>query len=96
MEVWALEGFGVAHILQEMLTYKSDHIRARQEVLGTTIIGGTIPKPEDTPESFQLLVRELRWLWNGIISLYLRITSRLRGRKLNQNESENFFYDRSV
>ncbi|KAF9611980.1 hypothetical protein IFM89_037263 [Coptis chinensis] len=32
MEVWALEGFGVAHILQEMLTYKSDHIRARQEV----------------------------------------------------------------
>ena len=43
MEVWALEGFGVAHILQEMLTYKSDHIRARQEVLGTTITGGTIP-----------------------------------------------------
>ncbi|KAL0386681.1 UNVERIFIED_CONTAM: DNA-directed RNA polymerase subunit beta [Sesamum latifolium] len=43
MEVWALEGFGVAHILQEMLTYKSDHIRARQKVLGTTIIGGTIP-----------------------------------------------------
>jgi DNA-directed RNA polymerase subunit beta len=37
MEVWALEGFGVSHILQEMLTYKSDHIRARQEVLGTTI-----------------------------------------------------------
>ncbi|KAL5736876.1 hypothetical protein ACOSP7_031334 [Xanthoceras sorbifolium] len=51
MEVWALEGFGVAHILQEMLTYKSDHIRAR-----------TIPKPEDAPESFRLLVRELRSL----------------------------------
>nr|UDZ61115.1 RNA polymerase beta subunit [Albidella oligococca] len=62
MEVWALEGFGVAHILQEMLTYKSDHIRARQEVLGTTIIGGTIPSPEDAPESFRLLVRELRSL----------------------------------
>ncbi|KVI11486.1 DNA-directed RNA polymerase, subunit 2 [Cynara cardunculus var. scolymus] len=31
MEVWALEGFGAAYILQEMLTYKSDHIRARQE-----------------------------------------------------------------
>ncbi|PHT59674.1 DNA-directed RNA polymerase subunit beta [Capsicum baccatum] len=62
MEVWALEGFGVAHILQEMLTYKSDHIRARQEVLGTTIIGGTIPNPEDAPESFRLLVRELRSL----------------------------------
>nr|QYF08870.1 RNA polymerase beta subunit [Dianthus fruticosus subsp. occidentalis] len=62
MEVWALEGFGVAHILQEMLTYKSDHIKARQEVLGTTIVGGTIPNPEDTPESFRLLVRELRSL----------------------------------
>nr|QFK69444.1 RNA polymerase beta subunit [Ixonanthes chinensis] len=62
MEVWALEGFGVSHILQEILTYKSDHIRARQEVLGTTIIGGTIPKPKDAPESFRLLVRELRSL----------------------------------
>uniref|UniRef100_UPI0030FEB8F1 RNA polymerase beta subunit n=1 Tax=Zippelia begoniifolia TaxID=126646 RepID=UPI0030FEB8F1 len=62
MEVWALEGFGVAHILQEMLTYKSDHIRSRQEVLGTTIIGGTIANPEDAPESFRLLVRELRSL----------------------------------
>nr|QXI89059.1 RNA polymerase beta subunit [Sinogentiana souliei] len=62
MEVWALEGFGVAHILQEMLTYKSDHIRARQEVLGTTIVGGTILNPEDAPESFRLLVRELRSL----------------------------------
>ncbi|KAJ8425422.1 hypothetical protein Cgig2_032222 [Carnegiea gigantea] len=46
MEVWALEGFGVAHILQEMLTYKSDHIKARQEVFNTMIFGGTIPKPE--------------------------------------------------
>ena len=62
MEVWALEGFGVAHILQEMLTYKSDHIKARQEILGTTIIGGRIPKPTDAPESFRLLVRELRSL----------------------------------
>nr|YP_009994522.1 RNA polymerase beta subunit [Cuscuta pedicellata]QNP08601.1 RNA polymerase beta subunit [Cuscuta pedicellata] len=62
MEVWALEGFGVAHILQEMLTYKSDHIRARQQVLGTTIVGGTIPHPKNTPESFRLLVRELRSL----------------------------------
>jgi len=62
MEVWALEGFGVAHILQEILTYKSDHIRGRQEVVGTTIIGGTIPKSETAPESFRLLVRELRSL----------------------------------
>lgn len=62
MEVWALEGFGVAHILQEMLTYKSDHIRGRQAILGTTLSGGTIANPEDAPESFRLLVRELRSL----------------------------------
>nr|YP_009994329.1 RNA polymerase beta subunit [Cuscuta nitida]QNP08409.1 RNA polymerase beta subunit [Cuscuta nitida] len=62
MEVWALEGFGVAHILQEMLTYKSDHIRARQQILGTTIVGATLPHPKTAPESFRVLVRELRSL----------------------------------
>ncbi|GJU23717.1 RNA polymerase beta subunit, partial [Tanacetum coccineum] len=62
MEVWALEGFGVAYILQEMLTYKSDHIRACHEVLGTIIFGGRIPTPEDALESFRLFVRELRSL----------------------------------
>nr|QNR05209.1 RNA polymerase beta subunit [Passiflora suberosa] len=62
MEVWALEGFGVSHILQEMLTIKSDHIRTRQEVLGTTISGRIIPKAEDAPETFRVLVRELRSL----------------------------------
>nr|YP_009092675.1 RNA polymerase beta subunit [Eustrephus latifolius]AIR12511.1 RNA polymerase beta subunit [Eustrephus latifolius] len=62
MEVWALEGFGVAHILHEMLTYKSDHIRVRKELLGAMIIRGIVPEPEDAPESFRLLVRELRSL----------------------------------
>nr|YP_010291616.1 RNA polymerase beta subunit [Scleria parvula]ULQ67623.1 RNA polymerase beta subunit [Scleria parvula] len=63
MEVWALEGFGVAHILQEMLTYKSDHIRARKEILNTMLIGGRAPNPDKgVPESFRVLVRELRSL----------------------------------
>nr|YP_010410344.1 RNA polymerase beta subunit [Cycas falcata]YP_010410779.1 RNA polymerase beta subunit [Cycas edentata]YP_010411127.1 RNA polymerase beta subunit [Cycas sundaica]UCU08338.1 RNA polymerase beta subunit [Cycas glauca]UDY71815.1 RNA polymerase beta subunit [Cycas circinalis]URF35006.1 RNA polymerase beta subunit [Cycas sp. Sulawesi 11333]URF36398.1 RNA polymerase beta subunit [Cycas seemannii]URF36920.1 RNA polymerase beta subunit [Cycas rumphii] len=62
MEVWALEGFGVAYILQEMLTLKSDHIGARHEVLGAIITGGPIPRPGTAPESFRLLVRELRSL----------------------------------
>ena len=62
MEVWALEGFGVAYILQEMLTLKSDHIRTRNEVLGAIITGGPIPKPDTAPESFRLLIRELRSL----------------------------------
>ncbi|CAN1200508.1 DNA-directed RNA polymerase subunit beta, partial [Linum perenne] len=39
MEVWALEGFGVSHILQEMLTYKSDHMPAREGLLDTIING---------------------------------------------------------
>ncbi|CAN0934120.1 DNA-directed RNA polymerase subunit beta [Linum grandiflorum] len=62
MEVWALEGFGVSHILQEMLTYKSDHMRAREGLLATMISGRTVPKPKGAPESFRLLVRELRSL----------------------------------
>ena len=62
MEVWALEGFGVAYILQEMLTIKSDHIRARYEILGAIVTGEPIPKPNTAPESFRLLVRELRSL----------------------------------
>jgi DNA-directed RNA polymerase beta subunit len=44
MEVWALEGFGVAYILQEMLTLKYDHIRTCNELLGAIITGGPIPK----------------------------------------------------
>nr|YP_010881240.1 RNA polymerase beta subunit [Fossombronia foveolata]WIA67193.1 RNA polymerase beta subunit [Fossombronia foveolata] len=62
MEVWALEGFGAAHTLQEMLTTKSDHIRARYEVLGAIVAGEPVPRPSTAPESFKLLVRELRSL----------------------------------
>nr|QIB72603.1 RNA polymerase beta subunit [Cyperus glomeratus]QIB72696.1 RNA polymerase beta subunit [Cyperus difformis]QIT06788.1 RNA polymerase beta subunit [Cyperus fuscus] len=63
MEVSALDGFGVAHIVQEMLTYKSDHIRARKEVLDTMLIGGRAPnRDDDVPESSRVLVRELRSL----------------------------------
>ncbi|KAK8930772.1 DNA-directed RNA polymerase subunit beta [Platanthera zijinensis] len=62
MEVWATEGFGVAHILQEMLTYKFDHITARQEVLGAMIIGSTVPNLEGAPKSIRLLIRELQSL----------------------------------
>nr|ARV78214.1 RNA polymerase beta subunit [Aneura pinguis]WGO58389.1 RNA polymerase beta subunit [Aneura pinguis]WGO58475.1 RNA polymerase beta subunit [Aneura pinguis] len=66
MEVWASEGFGVSYILQEMLTTKSDHIRARYEVLGAIVTGEPVHKPDTVPESFKLLVRELRSLALGI------------------------------
>nr|QYB21715.1 RNA polymerase beta subunit [Lagarostrobos franklinii]BBF90894.1 RNA polymerase beta chain [Lagarostrobos franklinii] len=62
MEVWALEGFGVAYILHEMLTLKSDHIDGRKKILGAILTGESIPKPDTTPESFRLLIRELRSL----------------------------------
>nr|YP_009562294.1 RNA polymerase b-subunit [Trichomanes trollii]QAV57651.1 RNA polymerase b-subunit [Trichomanes trollii] len=60
MEVWALEGFGVSYILQEMLTIKSDHTQARYQVLSAIITGKPVSKPDTAPESFRLLVRELR------------------------------------
>lgn len=62
MEVWAIEGFGAANILQEMLTIKSDHITARSKVLGAIVSAESIPKPIGPSECFRLLVRELRCL----------------------------------
>jgi DNA-directed RNA polymerase subunit beta len=62
MEVWAIEGFGAANILQEMLTIKSDHLTARSKVLGAIVSGEPIPNPVGPTECFRLLVRELRCL----------------------------------
>nr|QKV47428.1 RNA polymerase beta subunit [Platycerium bifurcatum] len=60
MEVRALEGFGVSYTSQEMLTIKSDHIQARYKVLSAIMTGKPVSKPNTVPESFRLLVRELR------------------------------------
>jgi DNA-directed RNA polymerase subunit beta len=62
MEVWAFEGFGAAYMLQEMLTIKSDHVIGRSKVLGAIVAKESIPKPKDPPDSFRLLIRELRCL----------------------------------
>nr|YP_004891483.1 RNA polymerase beta chain [Taiwania cryptomerioides]QJE36983.1 RNA polymerase beta subunit [Taiwania flousiana]BAK86817.1 RNA polymerase beta chain [Taiwania cryptomerioides] len=62
MEVWALEGFGVAYILHEMLTLKSDHIDAREKIFDAILNGEPMPKPSTPTESFLLLSRELRSL----------------------------------
>lgn len=62
MEVWAFEGFGAAYMLQEMLTIKSDHVIGRSKVLGAIVAKEPIPKPIDPPDSFRLLIRELRCL----------------------------------
>eukprot|EP01025_Chloroclados_australasicus_P018311 TRINITY_DN19527_c1_g1_i1.p3 TRINITY_DN19527_c1_g1~~TRINITY_DN19527_c1_g1_i1.p3 ORF type:complete len:106 (+),score=7.38 TRINITY_DN19527_c1_g1_i1:92-409(+) len=60
MEVWALEGFGAAYILQELLTVKSDDIKGRKQV--TQSILNNKPLSFGTPESFKVLVRELQSL----------------------------------
>nr|YP_001876572.1 RNA polymerase beta subunit [Welwitschia mirabilis]ABY26785.1 RNA polymerase beta subunit [Welwitschia mirabilis]AMA21048.1 RNA polymerase beta subunit [Welwitschia mirabilis] len=62
MEVWALESFGVACILQEMLTVKSDHMEARKKVLKSILDGRSVPKANTATESFRVLIRELRSL----------------------------------
>lgn len=61
MEVWALEAYGAAHTLTEMLTYKSDDIRGRNEVYKAVLKGENLPEP-GIPESFKVLVKELQGL----------------------------------
>ena len=61
MEVWALEAYGAANLLQEMLTIKSDDTRGRVQLYKAILKGEEFPKP-GVPESFKVLVRELRSL----------------------------------
>jgi DNA-directed RNA polymerase subunit beta len=61
MEVWALEAFGAANILQEILTIKSDDVIGRAKAYESIVKGETIKKP-NIPESFNVLVHELRGL----------------------------------
>ena len=59
MEVWALEGFGAAFTLKELLTIKSDDMQGRNETLNAIVKGQQIPK-FGIPESFKVLLQELR------------------------------------
>jgi DNA-directed RNA polymerase subunit beta len=61
MEVWALEGYGAAHVLQEILTVKSDDVVGRAKVYEAVVKGDNLPEP-NVPESFNVLVRELQGL----------------------------------
>ena len=61
MEVWALEGYGAAHMLQEMLTVKSDDIRGRLKTYERIVKGENLTKP-GVPESFRVLIKELQGL----------------------------------
>ncbi|MCB2205364.1 DNA-directed RNA polymerase subunit beta [bacterium] len=61
MEVWALEAYGAAHVLQEILTVKSDDVQGRAKVYEAIVKGENLPDP-NVPESFNVLVRELQGL----------------------------------
>jgi DNA-directed RNA polymerase subunit beta len=61
MEVWALEAYGAAHTLQEILTVKSDDVTGRSKVYEAIVKGENLPEP-GIPESFNVLVKELQAL----------------------------------
>jgi DNA-directed RNA polymerase subunit beta len=61
MEVWALEAYGAAHVLQEILTVKSDDVNGRSRVYEAIVKGQNLPEP-GIPESFNVLVKELQAL----------------------------------
>ena len=61
MEVWALEAYGAAHTLQEILTVKSDDVTGRVRTYESIVKGHNIPTP-GVPESFKVLVKELQSL----------------------------------
>ncbi|MEK7174418.1 MAG: DNA-directed RNA polymerase subunit beta' [Patescibacteria group bacterium] len=69
MEVWALEGYGAAHVLQEMLTIKSDDVLGRSSAYESIIRGEPIKGP-NVPASFNVLVNELKALGLNIDPVY--------------------------
>lgn len=61
MEVWALEAYGASHILQEILTVKSDDVPGRSKVYEAIVKGNNVQEP-NVPESFNVLIKELQGL----------------------------------
>ncbi|MCX6740960.1 MAG: hypothetical protein NTY61_00990, partial [Candidatus Parcubacteria bacterium] len=81
MEVWALEGYGAAYTLQEMLTIKSDDVPGRTRAYESIIRGEPI-KEINLPESFSVLVRELK-------GLCLNVELMKGGKKIGLADAEN-------
>lgn len=83
MEVWALEAYGAAYTLQEMLTIKSDDVVGRSKAFEAIIKGTEIPQPA-IPESFKVLIKELNSLCLKVEMLGAR--TKEEGRKLQKEE----------
>ncbi len=82
MEVWALEAYGAANCLQELLTIKSDDVGGRAKVYESIIKGKPMTKP-GTPESFKVLIKELRSL-----ALDIRLITK-DGKEVNMDEEQS-------
>jgi DNA-directed RNA polymerase subunit beta len=78
MEVWALEAYGAAHTLQEILTVKSDDVTGRSKVYEAIVKGENLPEP-GIPESFNVLVKELQALGLSVTLGTKRVTLSGRG-----------------
>lgn len=89
MEVWALEAYGAAHTLQEMLTIKSDDVYGRAKAYESIVKGETIKKPR-TPESFNVLVKELQSLGLSVKLLQTEKTELLK------DEEEEYTIEQSL
>ncbi|WP_303324112.1 hypothetical protein, partial [Actinomyces radicidentis] len=68
MEVWAMEAYGAAHALQEILTVKSDDVNGRVKVYEAIVKGEDIPDP-GIPESFKVLMKEMQSLCLNVEAL---------------------------
>ena len=84
MEVWALEGYGASHILQEMLTIKSDDVQGRASTYESILRGQPIQTP-NLPASFNLLLAELRSLG---LNIEIKESQQKREARNNQENHE--------
>ena len=89
MEVWALEAYGAAYTLQEMLTIKSDDILGRNKVYRAITEGKEIPEP-NLPESFRVLTRELRSLGIFVELKDAKTGENVVDKSLVDEETDNF------
>ncbi|PIR19181.1 MAG: hypothetical protein COV48_03410 [Elusimicrobia bacterium CG11_big_fil_rev_8_21_14_0_20_64_6] len=87
MEVWAIEGYGAAYMLQELLTVKSDDVQGRTKMY-EAIIKGDAPSRPGTPESFKVLVKELQALGLSVELLKLGASGATEGKASKEDEKE--------
>ncbi len=84
MEVWALEAYGAAYALQELLTIKSDDVQGRVKVYEAIVKGDNIPEP-GIPESFRVLIKEMQ-------SLCLNVEMLAAGEEVELRDIEDDMY----